>query len=105
MGQSKSFKPRPARAYGYRNTPILRGRSAPHQKCDALTILTRPDGKPWKLDHFNHAFVDATRAAGLTGLSFHGLRKTAAAWLAEAGASANEIASITGHRPLGEVTR
>jgi integrase len=74
-------------------------------KHDALTLLTRPDGKPWKLDHFNHAFVEATRAAGLTGLSFHGLRKTAAAWLAEAGASASEIAAITGHRTLGEVTR
>jgi integrase len=68
-------------------------------------MLTRPDGKPWKLDHFTHALIDAARAAGLVGLSFHGLRKTAAAWLAEAGASANEIASITGHKTLGEVTR
>ncbi len=72
---------------------------------NSLTLLTRADGKPWRVDHFNHVFADAVRAAGLSGLSFHGLRKTAAARLAEVGASANEIAAVTGHRTLGEVTR
>lgn len=72
---------------------------------DALTILTAPAGKPWRVDHFNHVFARAVRAAGLSGLTFHGLRKTAAAWLAEAGASAPEIAAVTGHRTLSEVTR
>lgn len=71
----------------------------------ADVILTRPDGEPWKEDHFNHAFAAAVRAAGLSGLSFHGLRKAAASRLAEAGCTASEIAAITGHRTLGEVTR
>ena len=71
----------------------------------ATTLLTRADGQPWKPDHFKHAFTCAVRAAGLSGLSFHGLRKAAAARLAEAGASAPEIQAITGHRTLGEVTR
>jgi integrase len=64
---------------------------------DALTLLTRPDGKPWREDHFNHQFAKAVKAAGLTGLSFHGLRKTASAWLAEAGATDAEIDSVLGH--------
>jgi integrase len=35
----------------------------------------------------------------------HGLRKAAARCLAEAGCSANEIAAITGHASLDEITR
>ena len=35
----------------------------------------------------------------------HGLRKAAARLLAEAGCTANEIAAITGHRTLVEVSR
>lgn len=66
-------------------------------KTDATTLLTRADGKPWKEDHFNHAFADAVAVAGLAGLSFHGLRKTASAWLAEAGCTDAEIDSIIGH--------
>lgn len=64
---------------------------------DAVTLLTRPDGKPWREDHFNHEFAKAVKVSGLTGLSFHGLRKTASAWLAEAGATDAEIDSVLGH--------
>ena len=64
---------------------------------DAVTLLTRSDGKPWGLDHFNHAFAAAVKDAGLTGLSFHGLRKAASARLAEAGATDSEIDSVIGH--------
>ncbi len=39
------------------------------------------------------------------GLTFHGLRYTAAARLAEAGCSLKEIASITGHRSLGMLAK
>ena len=39
-------------------------------------------------------------AAGLDGLTFHGLRYTAAANLAEAGCDVRQIAAITGHRSL-----
>jgi integrase len=35
----------------------------------------------------------------------HGLRKAASRWLAEAGATAFEIAAITGHASLKEVER
>jgi hypothetical protein len=43
--------------------------------------------------------------AGLTNCSVHGLRKAAAARLAEIGCSEFEIMSITGHQTSKEVTR
>lgn len=43
--------------------------------------------------------------AGLPDCTTHGLRKACARRLAEAGATTNEIAAVTGHRTLGEVQR
>ena len=71
----------------------------------ATTILTRADGRPWQMNNFNAHFAAAVRATGLKGYSFHGLRKTAATWLAEAGCSSLQIRSITGHASLSEVER
>jgi integrase len=42
---------------------------------------------------------------GMDDYTFHGLRKTAAHRLAEAGCTAHEIMSITGHRTLSEVEK
>lgn len=70
--------------------------AAPHT--DAVTLLTRPDGRPWLLSHFNHAFVAAVRLAGLPdGHGFHGLRKAATANLAESGATDAEIDAVVYH--------
>ncbi|MEL7175234.1 MAG: tyrosine-type recombinase/integrase, partial [Pseudomonadota bacterium] len=44
-------------------------------------------------------------AAALPECSAHGLRKAIARRLAEAGSSAKEIASVTGHKTLAEVQR
>lgn len=72
-------------------------------------ILTNARGLPWKSDSFKQLFsrevqkVDGEGRAvypELAGLVFHGLRKTAAKKLAEAGCSVHEIAAITGHRSL-----
>ena len=49
---------------------------------------------------FNAHWRKAILAADLDGLTFHGLRYTAAANLAEAGCDVRQIASITGHRSL-----
>ena len=50
--------------------------------------------------------ADKIEAAGLPERCVtHGLRKAAARRLAEAGCSAKEIASITGHATLAEVSR
>lgn len=68
----------------------------------ADTILTDARGRPWRKDSFATVFYQERRQhAALDGLVFHGLRKTAAARLAEAGCSALEIGAITGHRTLG----
>ncbi|MCP1215613.1 tyrosine-type recombinase/integrase [Acetobacter orientalis] len=71
----------------------------------ASTILTRADGQPWKIDHFRHEMGDQIREAGLVGLVTHGLRTTAAKWLAEAGCSEREIMAITGHTSSTMVSR
>lgn len=43
--------------------------------------------------------------AGIPGCSAHGLRKSAARRLAEAGCTMHEIMAITGHKSLKEVER
>ncbi len=60
-------------------------------------ILTAADGRPYTLDHFRHEWRAATLAAGLDGLQFRDLRRTAMVRLAEAGATTAEIAAVSGH--------
>ena len=54
-------------------------------------------GRPWKENSFRNAWANATRAAGISGLTFHDLRGTAVTRLSEAECSLQEIATITGH--------
>ncbi|RAU21103.1 integrase [Paramagnetospirillum kuznetsovii] len=70
----------------------------------ALTILTNASGRPFNVKSFQSYFSRLMHDhVELTGCVFHGLRKTAAAKLAEAGCSSHEIMSITGHRTLAMV--
>ncbi len=65
----------------------------------AVMILTSATGIPYKADYLKHKFKEAVRAAKLPDdLVFHGLRKTAAVMLAEAGCTTEQIKAITGHR-------
>ena len=68
-------------------------------------ILTTSTGRPFAGSNFRHHFGKAMKAAGLVGLTFHGLRYTAAAKLAEAGCSNKQIASITGHKSLAMIEK
>ena len=68
-----------------------------------LTFIATESGKPSSGNSFGNWFADAVRAAGLSGLAAHGLRKAAARRLAEAGCTTHEIAAVTGHRSLREV--
>lgn len=68
-----------------------------------VTILAAPRGQPWTPEHLSREMGKLCAKHGLPGLNVHGLRKAAARRLAEAGCSANEIASITGHRTLSMV--
>lgn len=73
-----------------------------------LTFLCTAFGRPFTAAGFGNWFrdtVDAVPELKGRGLSAHGLRKAAARRLAEAGCSALQIAAITGHRTLKEVSR
>ena len=73
---------------------------------DHLTCLTTACGKPFTAAGFTNWFREACNAAGLPrGTSAHGLRKAACRRLAEAGCTAGEIASISGHVSLREIER
>jgi integrase len=71
-----------------------------------LTFLVTATGKPYGPNHFSETFREWCDAAELPKrCTAHGLRKAACRRLAEAGASANEIAAISGHGTLREVER
>jgi integrase len=70
----------------------------------AVTVLTDNRGIPWKPNLLSHYLPAALLRIGLSNeLNVHGLRKLAAAELANAGCSTHEIAAITGHRSLSMV--
>ena len=70
-----------------------------HKKASTSThIVTTAAGKPYKPDHFKHEWKRWADKAGLQGLVFHGLRKTATGNLAEAGCTSEQIKAITGHK-------
>jgi integrase len=70
-----------------------------------LPFLVTEYGKQFTPAGFTGWFVDNAKRAGLSaGHTPHGLRKATARRLAEAGASANEIMAVTGHKNLREVT-
>jgi len=86
-------------------TPALRAElDVWKEKATAVTILTNAAGKPWIAQSLSHVLPKALARIGMADdLNVHGLRKLAAAELANAGCSPHEIASITGHRTLGMV--
>lgn len=69
------------------------------------TFLITDYGKPFTSAGFGNWFRSRCNEAGLPGCSAHGLRKAAAAQLAEKGCSATEIMAITGHRSLSETQK
>lgn len=73
---------------------------------EKMTFITTKYGKPRSAKAFTNWLREAAHAAGLPDNSSpHGLRKAACRRLAEAGCTALEIMSITGHRDIKEVER
>lgn len=70
-----------------------------------LTFLVTAFKKPFTSNGFGNRFRKWCDEAGLTHCSVHGLRKAAAARLAELGCTEQEIMAITGYRTSKEVTR
>jgi integrase len=73
--------------------------------CGDLTFLVTHAGRPFTANGFGNKFRKWCREAGIPQCSAHGLRKAAAARLAEYGATEMEIMAVTGHRTSKEVTR
>jgi integrase len=68
---------------------------------DHLSLLTTPNGQAFDADSLGRWFADAIDEAGLPeDCVLHGLRKTAARMLAEAGNDVLRIMAITGHKSL-----
>lgn len=71
----------------------------------ATLILTNKFGRPWQSSNLSKQLGDAL--AKIDGFpphrNIHGLRKLAAANLAQAGCTLHEIASITGHKSLAMI--
>ena len=70
-----------------------------------LTFLVTAFGKPFAASGFGNWFRRRCNEAGLAHCSAHGLRKAAAARLAELGAGESEIMAVTGHTTSKEVVR
>ncbi|MBV6656802.1 MAG: tyrosine-type recombinase/integrase [Devosiaceae bacterium] len=70
-----------------------------------LTFLVTEFNRPFSAKGFGNRFRKWCNDAGLKHCSIHGLRKAAAARLAELGCTEQEIMAITGHRTSKEVTR
>lgn len=76
-----------------------------NSKTGDLTYLITAYGKPHTPNGFGTWFRKVCNKAGLPHCSAHGIRKAAAARLAELGCTTLEIMSITGHTTLAEVER
>ena len=73
--------------------------------CGDLTFLVTKFGRPFTAAGFGNRFRAWCDEAALPQCSAHGLRKAAAARLAELGATEHEIMAVTGHRTSKEVVR
>jgi integrase len=71
---------------------------------DHLVFLLNENNRPFTAGGFTKWFGKQCKRIGLTG-SPHGLRKASCRRMAEAGCSALEIASVSGHMSLKEVQR
>jgi integrase len=70
-----------------------------------IVYLVNEFGNPFTANGFGNWFRKRCDEAGLPNCTAHGLRKAAAARLADAGATAHEIMAITGHKTMKEIER
>lgn len=76
-----------------------------HVPAGQMVFLQTGFNRPFTAAGFGNWFRDQCDAAGVTGVSAHGLRKAAAREIAEGGGTAHEIMAVTGHKTLAEVDR
>jgi integrase len=68
-----------------------------------MTYLVTAHGRPYTRESFGNWFGDAVRAAGLSGISLHGLRKRFAADQAESQSTTKEIMALGGWDNIQQV--
>lgn len=83
--------------------PELAARLAATERTAPAIVVAESTGRPYRPDHFRHAFAAVRRIAAaevpeIAKLWFMDLRRTGVVWLAEAGCTTPQIASITGHQ-------
>ena len=66
-------------------------------KTSTNIVVSEITKRPYKADNFRAVFADIRERAGIAGVQFLDLRRTAVVRLAEAGCTVPEIAAITGH--------
>lgn len=71
----------------------------------ALTIAASPDGRPLTYNAAAHAVMQIRKAISAEDYTIHGWRYTAAAELAAAGCTDDEIQAITGHKARAMVVK
>ena len=71
----------------------------------ALTIIAAPDGRPMQYFAAAKAVMIIRKQVGAEAYTIHGWRYTAAAELAAAGASDEEVQAITGHKSRAMVVK
>ena len=78
--------------------PVLEDHLADYvgMEADAL-LFTSPEGQPLRRTKFRPRWAAACRSVGVTGLHFHDLRGSGAAWAAVAGATLPELMHRLGH--------
>lgn len=63
----------------------------------SMMVVPSPTGLPWSYRNFSRAWDAAARKASIVGLQRRDLRRTAMVRMAEAGATAVQIAAVSGH--------
>ena len=82
--------------------PELRPILAATERTGLMFLMSGREA-PFSAHGFGNLFKEQCRAAGLSHCSAHGLRKSAATRLANAGCTSDQIKAITGHKSLAEV--
>jgi integrase len=84
--------------------PDMQARLAAMKRQAVQIIVSEATGRPYQPFHFGHEFSRIRAIAKLpSDLQFRDLRRTAATELGAAGATDDEIRSVTGHRSRGVV--
>lgn len=89
-----------------RRLNIMRDRIAESAKPSTMVLVCETTNRPWKVNHFKHAFADVRGQAGIPDdLQFRDLRRTAGTEWGDAGATDDELRGGGGWKSRNVVAR